>query len=476
MRRSTPPREGRAISRNVIGTRIRERRRALGLTQAELARRVGISASYMNLIERNRRAIAGPLLRRTAEALSLRLDELDGAAERRLLEMLDEVAHAPELAALGVEADAAGDLIARYPGWARALAALAGAEREASAAARALADRLTHDPHLAETVHRMLTRIATIRSAAEILGDVPELAEDRRARFGSMIREESRALSDVGEGLAEYLDRAAEPRRTLTPLDEVEALFEARGNRFPAIEEAAAALSARLTVAAPPARHGQARALAEAELGQAVDAVLAEADEVETTPGLARARRALLDHAAAAILAPMPAFAPRAAALGYDFEALADAFAAGVGTICLRLTALPDDADHPRFGYFRANAAGTIVERRGLPGLVVPRHAPACPLWALYRAQAAPGTVLRQRAVFPSGGRFVLVARARTTGPAGFGQPRHYLTDMLAMSDADARETVYAPDSSAPAEEVGPACRICARRACAHRVEDPVGG
>ncbi len=471
----------RSVSAGIIGTRIRERRRALGLTQAGLARRVGISASYMNLIERNRRAIAGPLLRRTAEALSLRLDELDGATERRLLEMLDEVAHAPELAALGVEADAAADLVARYPGWARALAALARAERDASAAARALADRLTHDPHLAETVHRMLTRIAAIRSAAEILGDVPDLPEHQRARFGAMIREESRGLSDVGEALAEYLDRAAEPRRTLTPLDEVEALFEARGNRFPAVEVAAAALSCRLAETAPAARRGEARALADAELAPEIDSVLADAAEVETTPGLARARRALLDHAAAAILAPMPAFGPRAAALGYDVEALADAFAAGIATVCQRLTSLPagdpqDGPGHPRFGYVRANAAGTIVERRGLPDLVVPRHAPACPLWALYRAQSAPGTVLRQRAVFPSGARFVLVARASATGPAGWGQPRHYVTDMLAMSEADARATVYAPDPTIPAEEVGPACRICPRRACAHRVEEPIAG
>ncbi|HET7409856.1 MAG TPA: helix-turn-helix transcriptional regulator, partial [Paracoccaceae bacterium] len=335
------------MARTVIGTRIRERRRQLGMTQAGLARQVGISASYMNLIERNRRAIAGPLLRRTAEALSLRLEELDGAVERRLLEMLDEISHAPELAALGPEADAAGDLIARYPGWARALAALARSEREASSAARALADRLGHDPFLAEALHRMLTRIAAIRSAAEIIGDVPDLPGDQRARFDRMIREESRGLSDVGEALAEYFDRAAEPRRALTPLDEAEALFETRRNRFARIEDAAAALSGQLGGAAATARLAGARALAEERLGPGIDAILTDAAEVETTQGLARARRALLDHAAAAILAPMPALAPQAAALRYDVEALAEHFAVDPGTVCLRLTSLPE-GDHPR--------------------------------------------------------------------------------------------------------------------------------
>ena len=72
--------------------------------------------------------------------------------------------------------------------------------------------------------------------------------------------------------------------------------------------------------------------------------------------------------------------------------------------------------------------------------------------------------------------RFVFVARARNTGLTGFGRPRHYLTDMLAMSEADARLSVYAPDPGVAVEEVGPACRICPRRACPHRVEDPLTG
>ncbi|MDP1576045.1 MAG: helix-turn-helix transcriptional regulator, partial [Cypionkella sp.] len=39
----------------LTGTRLRERRVALGQRQADLAETVGISASYLNLIEHNRR-------------------------------------------------------------------------------------------------------------------------------------------------------------------------------------------------------------------------------------------------------------------------------------------------------------------------------------------------------------------------------------------------------------------------------------
>ncbi len=464
------------MPRAILGTRIRERRRGIGITQAELARRIGISASYLNLIERNKRGIAGPLLRRTAEALDLRLEELDGAAERRLLQTLDEIAHLPELRALGAEADSAGELIGRYPGWARALAALARSEREATGAARALADRLTHDPFLGETVHRMLTRIAAVRSAAEILADFPDIPPERRDRFNRIIHEESRGLSDVGEALAAYFDKLAETDRTLTPLDEVEALFDARENRFDEIEVEAAKLATLLNDPAPAPRRDKARVLAMERLGPLIDSIIAGQPQVETAPACARARAALLSYATAAILAPMAAFAPRAAELGYDIEALAGAFSLGIETVCRRLTALPKDAATPRFGYFHVNAAGTIIEMHGLPGLVAPRYASACPLWVLYRAQQSPEAVIRQRALFPSGARFVFLARARNTGLTGFGKARHYLTDMLAISEADARLTVYAPDAGVPVEEVGPACRICPRRACAHRVDDPLAG
>lgn len=70
----------------IVGARIRERRRARGITQADFARRAGISPSYLNLIERNRHRIAGALLGRIAHELELPLSDLDGHAERRLLD------------------------------------------------------------------------------------------------------------------------------------------------------------------------------------------------------------------------------------------------------------------------------------------------------------------------------------------------------------------------------------------------------
>lgn len=458
----------------IVGTRIRQRRREIGITQADLARRIGISASYLNLIEWNKRRIAGTLLRKIAESLNLAIEELDGASEHRLHETLVEVAHLPSLQGLNIESERTSELIGRFPGWARSIAALARSEHEASTRAQTLSERLSNDPFLNESVHRMLTRIASIRSAAEILTDYPDAPEERKDRFHRIIYEESRTLSEIGEALAVYLDKAEEENRILTPIDEVEALFNVRDNHFAEIEEFAEKLALHLTGPHPVSRNAKAHALAQEHLSGLIKDLIGSHREVETAAARNRATQALMDYAVGAILMPMKAFQEFSLELRYDIEALSEVFSTGIDAVCHRLTALPRSDAVPRFGYFRANAAGTIIEMLGLSGLAIPRYAAACPLWVLYRAQQSPETVIRQRALFPSGARFVFVARARNTGPTGFGKPRHYVTDMLATSETDSQRTVYAADANAPVEEVGPSCRLCPRRNCLHRVEDPL--
>ena len=66
------------MARQLTGYRIRERRRQLGLTQAGVAKQVGISPSYLNLIEANKRSIAGAVLNRITELLDLDAETLTG--------------------------------------------------------------------------------------------------------------------------------------------------------------------------------------------------------------------------------------------------------------------------------------------------------------------------------------------------------------------------------------------------------------
>src|SRR5690606_41579263 len=83
-----------------IGIQIRRRRSALKLSQAALARAVGISPSYLNLIENNKRVVGGRLLLRIAERLDLDVDRLSGDAEQRAIQAIEEMLSDPLLSGL----------------------------------------------------------------------------------------------------------------------------------------------------------------------------------------------------------------------------------------------------------------------------------------------------------------------------------------------------------------------------------------
>ncbi len=240
--------------------KIRERRRALGLTQADMAGRVGISTSYFNLIERGKRTIGGGLMIRIARALDLDPGTLDDASERRLAAELADLASDPLLAdmdlgpereavaAPGATLGAVAALIGRHPGWARAVARLHRECRDRGEVIAALTDRLSQDPFLSDIVHRMLTTIAGIRSTAEILDSVEDIDPDQSRRFRATLVAESSRLTEAAQALADFFDHAEAPKRAVTPAEEVDDFILAHDNHFPTLETEANRLAEHIRV------------------------------------------------------------------------------------------------------------------------------------------------------------------------------------------------------------------------------------
>ncbi|MEM6972761.1 MAG: short-chain fatty acyl-CoA regulator family protein [Pseudomonadota bacterium] len=448
------------MSQGIVGARIRARRKNMGLTQAELARRIGISHSYLNLIERNKRGIGGKLLNTVAEELGIAREELDGATERRLFEQLSEIAADPRHNALGLSAADVGEIVGRFPGWAQALALLAGSERALDAQTRALNDRLTHDPFLSEAVHRMLTHTAALRAAAEILRDVGDLAPEDRTRFTNLVAGESTQLSEAGTALVGYFDRSSKRHGAVGAEDEVDRLFETRANHFAEIEQAVAP-ALRLADASLPGADA------------AIDVIMSGLGSAEARD-IARAR--LMRYAVDAAAAPLDPLTEAAETERYDVELMAARLSAPIEVIFRRLSSLPAAPGRPRFGYLETNAAGVATEIRPIPGLQSPRHGTPCPLWINHLARARPGVTMRQVASFPTGLSLMLVARTRIERPAGFGRIVPPSTDMLALDAQAAGATVYGRHNPPDAVPVGQSCRICPRNDCDHRVAVPVGG
>ncbi|QJR14362.1 helix-turn-helix domain-containing protein [Usitatibacter palustris] len=497
------------MARSLIGARIRDRRRARGYTQSWLAARVEISPSYLNLIEGNKRNIGGALLGRIASELGLEIDEIDGAAERRLLSDLVELAGEPVLAELGLDARSAGDLAARHTAWAHALVRLNRTLVDREQAVNALSDRLSQDPFLGDAVHSLLTQISVIRSSAEILESVGDLPEERRARFVTIIGAESRRLADVAQALAAFFDRSNAGTRAVTPIEEVDDFLLDRGNYFPVLEQAAGALRAQAgigsrgiedaledylrrahdvdpaTLAIPdnlPAesrRFHLARAAAERFDGGRPIAEALHGASLATDVARRRAQRVLASYLAGAVVLPYEDFHAAAVSSRYDIDHLASRFGASFEQVCHRLTTLRQPgAEGIAFALLRVDTAGYVTKRLPLPRLLLPRHANACPLWAVYGAFQSPGAMVRQVAAFPGGERFLFLARTVEKPRPAFPMPRRMLSIMLACDVLHADRTVYGDGldlaSTSPAVPVGSNCRLCVRRECAYRQEDPV--
>jgi transcriptional regulator with XRE-family HTH domain len=168
---------------SLLGTRIRERRISLGLKQAELARLIGISASYLNLIEHNRRRIAGKLVTNIADQLKTDVASLSEGAEDAVIAALNEVM---EMASPDATApERAEDLTGRFPGWSSLIAAQQARIKDLERTVETLTDRMTHDPFLSTSLHEVISAVTSIRSTSSILRDDEGLDGEWLGRFHS---------------------------------------------------------------------------------------------------------------------------------------------------------------------------------------------------------------------------------------------------------------------------------------------------
>ncbi|MBU1176095.1 MAG: DUF2083 domain-containing protein [Alphaproteobacteria bacterium] len=512
-----------------IGLRIRSQRKSLGLSQAELARRSAISASYLNLIEANKRDVGGTLLRRIADALSLDISELTGDSERRLIMSLEEALTEPVFVGSGLQPGDARALVAQHPQAAEALARLHRAYLEANSSLDTYQQRLRADPLFSQLLHQVLNHVSAVRSSAEIVADTEDLTNSERERFIHAIGREARDVSDVAETLVAHFEQSSAQRRLATPQQELNDFFVAEDTHFPPLEAVAEELRADIETAgtfgeaaieamlaarfgvetrrggAPPdgeasfssqyrfrpdtqtmwfqgattaaTRQFQlARLFAELVAPEILNDTVASAN-VSSTAARRLIFRALASYIAGAIVMPYERILESAEANAYDIDHLGQSFTASFEQVAHRLVTLKrKGAEGIPFAFLRSDPAGRLTKHFPLPGLMLPSTGHACPLWALYIAFRQTGQVVRQVARFADGSRYLFIAKTVSKRMATFREQPFFSSVMLATDILHADRTVYAQgldlQDEANQVPVGPACRLCVRRGCAHRQEE----
>ncbi|GLS87191.1 XRE family transcriptional regulator [Cypionkella aquatica] len=403
----------------LTGSRLRERRVALGLRQADLAETVGISASYLNLIEHNRRRIGDALLARLAQALGQPVEAFqEGIAAAVLDDLRAAAGRLP-----GAEIDRSEDFAGRFPGWAATVIGLhqrvAGLER----ALEAMSDRMSQDPHLSASLHEVLSAVASVRSTAAILAETQDIEPEWQARFLGNLQDDSKRLALGAEALVRYLDTAgqAEEQGLASPQEELEAWL--------ASTDWQGADTRGLVSAA--ARH--------------------MADQWR-----AQAARDLAAY-------PAAGFAAVVAESGSDPVAVAARFGGDVLAAFRRIALQPG----LQAGLVVCDASGTLTFRKPLAGFGLPRFGAACPLWPLFAALSRPMTPIEMvvETAGPVPARFRVRAFCQPRFPQGSRGPELREAAMLILPEQG---------RAGEALPIGSTCRICQRHACAARREPSI--
>ena len=107
-----------------IGSKIRRERRTKGLSQSHLSKNLGISASYLNLLESGKRTITVPLLIKIGNELSLSLKDLTLESNKRLLSDVMEVLSNELFEDLDITNQETNEFINSNPNIAKALLSL----------------------------------------------------------------------------------------------------------------------------------------------------------------------------------------------------------------------------------------------------------------------------------------------------------------------------------------------------------------
>ncbi|SMQ85894.1 transcriptional regulator, XRE family [Devosia lucknowensis] len=440
-----------------VGGRIKRLRRQRHLSQADLAQALGISASYLNLIEHNRRKVTVPLLFSITGYFGVEPGELVDGDEGRLAGDLmeafgDDIFADSDLTNLEIRdlaqsnpaaARAVLRLYDRYRGLAtgQASASVPSSGEPFHLATDAISDFLQENANHFPAVENAAERI---RADIDISGD--SFDTGLRTYLFNVLGLEV-VLSSLPHGIARQLDTA---RRQLLVSD----LLPAESANFLLAQQV-----------------GQ--LVAENEIAQIIAASgLPEGD----APALAR--NVLSAYFAAALIMPYAPFLRACRDYRYDIERLGRRFGASFEQVCHRMTTLQrKGASGIPLHLVRTDIAGNISKRFSLSGIHIPRHSGACPRWNIYAAFLAPERINVQVSQMPDGQRFFCIARTITKGDYRYNAPRRYLSVGLGCDIHHAREMIYSDGMDLATDQqvvpIGVGCRICPRLECGQRAHPP---
>ena len=442
------------MQKTFIGPHLRRLRLDRGETQAQMARALGISASYVNLLENNERSVSVQVLLRLFEAYGVDWHEIAEEDSASQLADLRAALHDPLFAAGRPDLPQLRAALVHSPGLVEAFLKLHRAHQATSDQLLSLAGStsagVTTSPEAAvhDVFRRHRNHFREVEDAAEAFWAGQSVEPDEtygalkarlRERLGIAVRvvqvaELPGRLRQYDEARREILLSAAldHPNRVfqlvhVTGLIEQGPLFEG--------------LLARSGIAEPQAQ--------------------------------ARLRVELANYFAAAVLMPYGPFLAEARASKYDLDHLATRFGVSFEQACHRATTMQrEGAQGVPFFFLRIDKAGNVTKRFNATTFHLAEYGGACPRLDVHTSFRWPGKIVTQFVEMPDGSQYFVFSR--TVERPIF--ERHAQDNRLAVAMGcaieHAAELGYAEAFSVPGARMTPIginCRICPRAGCDQR-------
>jgi predicted transcriptional regulator/transcriptional regulator with XRE-family HTH domain len=441
------------MSKVFMGARLQRLREERNLTQAALAKSLGISPSYLNQIERNQRPLTVPILLRIGSELKVDPQIFSEHESANLVaDLRDVLSDLP--ASEPVSLAELKMLVENMPGMARSILQLQRRYRMAAERAESLEVQLDS------------SGVQQGRWAPSADEEVRDYLNQRQNYVGELDEPAER----IGAGSAASLQQRLLDRHGVTVSITADDSLAMRKRHFDAQRKV---LHLPESMTSGQRAFQMAAQLALLEHGELIDTLVSQArlSSEAASEGL---RLALSNYYAGAVLMPYMAFLEAAESHAYDIDLLAHRFGVGFEAVCHRLSTMqrPGQAGLPVF-FVRVDRAGNVSKRQSAAAFHFSRVGGTCPLWIVYEAFSQPGRVLRQIAQMPDGGTHLWIARHVSAGSAGFQAPTRSFAVALGCDISQAHRLIYSKglnlQDPAVATPIGTGCKVCERRDCPQR-------
>ncbi len=447
-----------------LGAKVRALRRRENLSQVQMADKLGISPSYLNLIESNRRPLPAPLLIKLAQTFGVELHVFAGDEDARLINDLLEAFADPVFDAYSLTSNDLRDLAVNHPQVARAVLALYGSYKSQRVASDELASRLEgNEGDEGGSIDRSQLPSEEVNDLLQKhMNYFPELEEGaeelwRRAKldaeelYPGLVRHLDKQFGvnvRIARGGAErgILRRYDTDKKILT----LSELLPTRSRTFQLAHQVAL-----LT------QHSR------------IDRIVAD-NHLTTDESRGLARVALANYFAGAVIMPYSPFLEACRQERYDIDVIGRRFRVGFEQVCHRFTSLRrPGADGVPFHMIRIDVAGNISKRFSASGIRFARFSGACPRWNIFAAFMTPGLIRIQLSRFPDGTTYFCLARTIHKDSGGYHAQQPVQAIGLGCRIEHARELVYSDgidlENAHMATPVGVTCRLCERSDCEQR-------